>query len=251
MDINLYNACSIEAMKSIPDKYYDLVIDDSEYGIGASSPSDKPLIVKQKNGSKIRIEGNGYKKKDWDKTAATPEYFKELIRVSKHQIIWGENYFDFPLPGGRIVWDKLNYESDQSGCEIAYNSLNNRTDIIYFMWAGMMQGVYCGKNIQKALVQQGNKKLNEVRIHPTQKPVPLYKYLLKEYARPGWKIADFKGGSMSIVIAAHDMGFDLDLWEKDEDHFSDGLNRYNQHKKQHSLFKPSEIFIPKKRQTLL
>jgi site-specific DNA-methyltransferase (adenine-specific) len=138
--------------------------------------------------------------------------------------------------GGRIVWDKLNGESDQFGCEIAYCSLNNRTDVVYFMWAGMMQGVYCGKNVRKAIVQQGNKKLNEKRFHPTQKPVALSKYLLNTYAQDGWKILDTNFGYGGLGIACYDYGFDLTACELDKDYYEAAVKRLDNHRSQIKIF---------------
>jgi len=230
------NEDNMELMARYPDKFFDLAIVDPEYGIGASKPSKKPDTVKQKNGSILSVKSPIYEHKDWDDKPAGKEYFDELFRVSKNQIIWGVNYYDYKFGPGRIVWDKLNGESDQMGCEIAFCSLYNRADIVYFMWQGMFQGVYCGKEVRRALVQQGNKTLNEKRIHPTQKPVALYKYLIKEFAQPGDKILDTHLGSQSSRIAAHDMGFDFYGCELDKNYFEQGCNRYQQHIKQLNLF---------------
>ena len=119
-----------------------------------------------------------YVKKNWDNDPPGEEYIYSLLRVSKQQIIFGVNYIPrFNFSGGRIVWDKLNDGSDQSGAEIAYCSLNERVDIVRYMWRGMMQGEQVG-----SFWQQGDKRINEVRIHPTQKPVALYRWLLENYA---------------------------------------------------------------------
>lgn len=224
---------NMELMGRYPDNYFELAICDPEYGIGASKPSKKPHKIKQKNGTILSVEQKNYVHKDWDNNPAGKEYFDELFRVSKHQIIFGVNYYDYKFPSsGRIVWDKLNGESDQLGCEIAYCSLNNRADMVYYMWSGMFQGVYCGKDVRKAIVQQGNKSLNEKRIHPTQKPVKLYEWLLDNYAKKGDKILDTHGGSMSIAIACHNLGFDLTLCELDEEYFNAGIKRVELHKRQ-------------------
>ena len=224
---------NMELMKQFPDKYFDLAIVDPPYGIGASSPSIKPCSVKQKNGNVLNIAQPNYVKKLWDITRCPSNYFDELFRVSKNQIIWGANYYG--LKGGMIVWDKLNGESDQMGCEIAYCSYNYRCDIVYYMWSGMFQGIYCGKDVRKAIVQQGNKKLNEKRIHPTQKPVALYKWLLTNYAKPGDHILDTHLGSMSIAIACHDLGFDLTGCEIDQDYYEAGIKRLELHKRQTAI----------------
>lgn len=235
-NITLYNADCMDIMRDIPDKSFDLAIVDPPYGIGASRPSKKPKTVRQKNGSILRVESCDYGQKDWDDVTPCDSYFDELFRVSKNQIVWGVNYYQYPMPGGRIVWDKLNGESDQFDCEIAYNSFNRRTDIVYFMWCGVLQGVYCGKDIRKALVQQGNKALNEHRIHPTQKPVALYKWLLSHYAKPGDKILDTHLGSGSICIACHDLGFEMTGIELDKDYYEAAKKRIMDYQLQQKLF---------------
>ena len=238
--IEITNEDNMELMARYPDKYFDLAIVDLEYNIGASKPSIKPEYVKQKNGNKLRVISNKYKHKNWDLKLSSNEYIRELFRISKNQIIFGGNYYG--LKGGYIVWDKLNGESDQFGCELAFQSFNKRTDIVYYMWQGMFQGVYCGKDIRKALIQQGNKKLNEFRIHPTQKPVVLYAWILKNYAKKGDKILDTHGGSMSIALAVHKanqidkMNLSLTLTELDEEYFKKGLERVVNFTKQQFLF---------------
>lgn len=158
---------------------YDLAIDDPNYGIGASKPAKKPNNPKQKKGNRIRVKPSNYKHKDWDDKPPDPSYFNLLISKTRNQIIWGVNYYNYVFGPGRIVWDKLTAAtSDQFDCEIAYVSLNNRMDTVYYMWNGMMQGKSISKDPKIALIQQGNKKLNEKRIHPTQKPVKLYRWLL-------------------------------------------------------------------------
>jgi len=222
-------------MARYPDNYFDLAIVDPPYGIGADKQSIKPILVKQKNGTTLKVKNtNQYTQKNWDNTIPMDKYFNELKRVSKNQIIWGANYFG--LIGGYLVWDKLNGDSDQFDCEIAYNSFNNRTDLIYFMWQGMFQGVYCGRDVRKALIQQGNKQLNEKRFHPTQKPVALYKWLLDKYAKQGDKILDTHLGSGSIAIACHDYGFELTACELDKEYYDKAVKRIKNHISQQKLF---------------
>lgn len=236
-NINFHNVDCMQYMAGLEDGAFDLAIVDPPYGIGASKPSKKPNQAKQKNGNKLRVKDSNYTHKNWDFDTPNLQYFNELFRVSKNQIIWGVNHFDVLLPSkGRLVWDKINGNSDQYGCEIAYISQNNRTDILRFMWCGMIQGKYCGKDIKKASVQQGNKALNEARIHPTQKPVQLYKWLLLNYAKQGDKILDTHGGSGSIAIACHELGFDLDICELDTEYFNAALKRFKQHTAQLKLF---------------
>lgn len=222
----VYNIDRMEFLSKFQDKFFDLIIDDPPYGIGADNPSVKPAYIKQKNGNVLSVKQSIYSKSDWDNQTPPSEYFDELKRVSKNQIIWGVNYFDYNLSGGRIVWDKLNGDTDQFDCEIAYCSINNRTDLVYYMWRGMIQGSYCGKDLSKAIIQKGNKKLNEERIHPCQKPVILYHWLLKKYASPGFKIADPHMGSQSSRIAAYKCGMDFWGCEKNKDFFHAGNKRY-------------------------
>ncbi len=221
-------------MSRFPDKYFELAIVDVEYGIGASAPTIKPNIIRQRNGTDLRVRQPNYLQKKWDFKKSSAEYFKELFRISKKQIIWGGNYYG--LEGGYLVWDKLNNTSDQYGCELAWISFTKRTDIIYYLWAGMMQGLSPSQNIHNALIQEGDKKKNEKRIHPTQKPVKLYKWLLDKYAKAGDKILDTHLGSGSIAIACHDYGFDLTACELDTDYYNSALKRITDHTKQLQLF---------------
>lgn len=210
-DFGYYNIDCMEGMKQFPDKYFDLAIVDPEYGRKEHGGKNRSGYVKQKNGSKIFVKDGQYENRNWDKKPPSAEYFDELIRVSKNQIIWGCNYFDYPLVGGRIIWDKCNDGSDQSDGEIAYCSLNKRVDIFRYMWRGMFQG----KSITEGTVQKGNKKLNEKRIHPTEKPVALYEWLLSRYAKDGDIILDTHVGSASSLIACYRtnhkfVGFEID-----------------------------------------
>lgn len=232
--ITITNECNMKLMARYPDNYFDLAIVDLEYCIGASKPSIKPNTAVQKNGNKLNIKQPNYTQKDWDLKLSSQDYLNELFRVSKNQIIFGGNYYG--LSGGYFVWNKLNGESDQFGCEMAWLSFTKRTDIVNFMWAGMFQGVYCGVDIKKALIQQGNKQLNEKRIHPTQKPVALYKWILDKYAKQGDKILDTHLGSMSIAIACHDYGFELTGCELDEEYYKKGIERIQNHISQLTLF---------------
>lgn len=211
-----YNMDCMDGMKQFPDGYFDLAIVDPQYGRKEHGGRNRSGYVKQKNGSRLFVPDGQYAKKAWDEKPADSEYFKELFRVSQNQIIWGENYFFKNFGPGRIVWDKCNDGSDQSDCEIAYNSLTNRVDIFRFMWRGMFQG----KSISEGTVQQGNKALNEKRIHPCQKPVLLYKWMLQSFAKPKWKILDTHVGSASSLIACVDLGFDFVGFEADKDYFS-------------------------------
>lgn len=215
---------NIDGMRNYPDNYFKLAVPDIEYCLGASKPTKKPNQVKQKNGSVLKIENPIYIHSDWDMKKSTQEYFDELFRVSEKQIIFGGNYYG--LEGGYLVWDKLNGLTDQFGCELAWLSFTKRTDIVYYMWSGMMQGRYCGKDVKQALVQQGNKKLNEKRIHETQKPVKLYEWIFDNYANEGDKILDTHLGSQSSRIAAYKKGLHFVGFENNENHFTRGEKRF-------------------------
>ena len=201
----------MQGMKGFPDKYFDLAIVDPPYGRKEHGGKNRSGYVKQKNGNKIFVKDGQYDNRHWDNTTPSEDYFNELVRVSKNQIIFGCNYFNYPLIGGRIIWDKCNDGSDQSDAEIAYCSMNSRVDIFRYMWRGMFQG----KSITEGTIQQGNKKLNEKRIHPTQKPIALYEWLLSRYAKDGDIILDTHVGSASSLIACYNtnhkfVGFELD-----------------------------------------
>ena len=221
----VHNIDCLEYMRKLPDNYFQLAIADPPYGIGADKPAKKPGMIRQKNGSYLPATLNDYGKKDWDAKIPEQAFFDELRRVSEHQIIWGANYFG--LQGGMIVWDKMNGNSDQFGCEIAYQSFDLRTDIVHYMWLGMFQGEHCDIDIRRALGQQGNKALNEKRIHPTQKPVALYAWLLRRYASEGARIFDPMMGSQSSRIAAYHLGFDYVGCEIDEEYFTTGCERFD------------------------
>lgn len=171
----------MELLKQTPDKYYSLCIVDPPYGIGISK-------------NPVRQQ---HTKKTWDNEVPTDEYFKEVFRVSKNQIIWGGNYFDLPPSQGFLIWDKVQpHDFSLAMCEFAWTSIQKPAKI----WT-------------KSVLAERNK------IHPTQKPVDLYKWLLHNYAKQGDKILDTHLGSGSIAIACHQMGFDLTGSELDKDYF--------------------------------
>ena len=217
----------MDYMKSLPDNAYDLAIVDPPYFDG---PNKRRYYGSKIN--KLNIERRDYPIiKDWQ--VPEQEYFNELKRVSKNQIIWGINYYNIKnLGSGRIIWDKVNGESSFSDCEIAYCSLHGSVRLFRYMWNGMLQG----KNIKDGHLMQGNKSLNEVRIHPTQKPINLYKWMLTNYAKPGMKILDTHGGSFSHAIACHNLDFELTIIEKDKDCFDAAVKRLKWHQQQLKLF---------------
>ncbi|EIF6155389.1 site-specific DNA-methyltransferase [Clostridium perfringens] len=214
----------MEGMKLIPDKYFDLAIVDPPYFTG---PNKRKFYGRNIN--KLKIRRKNYELiESWD--IPSKEYFEELKRVSKNQIVWGINYFDYYLGPGLIIWDKVNGESTFSDCEVAYCSMHNKTKMFRYMWNGMMQG----KSISEGHIMQGDKSRNEVRIHPTQKPVNLYKWILLNYAKPGDKILDTHVGSASSLVACYEMGYEFLGFEKDNNMFnlankrlSDVMNQIN------------------------
>lgn len=206
----------MEFMKDVPDKYYELAIVDPPYGIGIDG--QKESICKNPKHNRKK-----HNKKDWDSNIPDKDYFQELERVSKNQIIWGGNYFVPHLDKGKkgwIVWDKGQHGLTMSDCELAYSSFDCPTRVI---------------------VMNRVELLIEGTIHPTQKPVALYKWLLKNYAKPGDKIFDSHVGSGSIRIACHDMGFDFTGCELDEDYWKAQEERYKQHTMQGDLFSGSDL----------
>ena len=206
----LYNIDCMEGMKLIPDKYFDLAIVDPPYFTG---PNKRKFYGRNIN--KLKIRRKNYEPiESWD--IPSKEYFEELKRVSKNQIVWGINYFDCYLGPGLIIWDKVNGESTFSDCEVAYCSIHNKTKMFRYMWNGMMQG----KSISEGHIMQGDKSRNEVRIHPTQKPVNLYKWTLLNYAKAGDKILDTHVGSASSLVACYEMGYDFLGFEKDKNMFN-------------------------------
>lgn len=232
LDFGYYCMDCMDGMKQFPDKYFDIAVVDPEYGRKEHGGRNRSGYVKQKNGSMIWVSDGQYENRGWDNEPPPKEYFDELMRVSKHQIIWGVNYFDYPLSGGRIIWDKRNDGSDQSGAEIAYCSLNDRVDIFRYMWRGMFQG----KSIQEGTIQQGNKSLNEKRIHPTQKPVNLYRWIVQRYIEKGWKVLDTHVGSASSLIAYRETRLQFVAFEKDEYMYELSMERYKAETAQMSLF---------------
>lgn len=208
--IKAYNADCMEIMKQYPDKYFDLAIVDPPYGLGIDF--QKKRI--QKN---IKNNRKEHKRKDWDSDIPDISYFDELFRVSKNQIIFGGNYFVkyiFPTKGW-VIWDKGQYDLTMSDCEIAFTSFNSKTRII--------------KMNRVELLKQGT-------IHPTEKPIQLYRKLLHFYAKQGDKILDTHGGSMSIAIACHDLEFDLVIIEKDKDYYKEAIKRLKFNQRQLKLF---------------
>ena len=237
---DVYLMDCMELMAQYPDNYFDLAVVDPPYGINVSKMSytqEDNRPVKQSNGSILRVKKLKYKHGNWDNLPANELYLNELKRVSKNQIIFGINYMDFHLKGGRIVWNKLVPDGVSfSDCEIAYCSLQNKVTNVYYMWAGMFQGIYCGTDVRKSLLQQGNKKLNEVRIHPTHKPIKLYDWIYSKYTTEGMKILDTHLGSGSSRISANKANLHFTGCEIDKEYFDKSVKRYDDFVSQVRLF---------------
>ncbi|MGF6367224.1 site-specific DNA-methyltransferase (adenine-specific) [Aequitasia blattaphilus] len=211
----LYNMDCMTGMRKFPDNYFDLAITDPPYFNG---PNRRKYYGRSESTTNIKRVKYGVIDK-WD--VPGQEYFDELQRVSKHQIIWGINYYDVVLGPGRIIWDKVNGSSSFSDCEIAYCSKHDSVRMFRYMWNGMMQG----KSIEEGHIQQGNKRLNEKRIHPTQKPVNLYRWILNTYGKPGDRILDTHVGSASSLIACDELGYLFVGFELDKEQFEKSNNR--------------------------
>lgn len=205
--INLHNCDCMEFMAGLPDKAFDLAIVDPPYGIG------KRILGTwgKKTGMNDAVK--------WDR-APSAAYFAELFRVSRDQIIWGANYFVEHIPAsmGWISWDKMNGTNNLSDFELAFTSFQNKT----------------ARRFSMHHFSSGY----DPKIHPTQKPVALYRWLLQNYAKPGQKILDTHGGSMSSAIACDIEGYDLDLCELDKDYFEAGKKRLEAHQAQPRMFAP-------------
>jgi site-specific DNA-methyltransferase (adenine-specific) len=200
----------MELMKRYPDKYFDLAIVDPPYGnIDAIGLTDN-----KKNG-KQATKRKGYKL--FENIAPENEYYIELERISKNQIIWGGNFLG--LCGGVIVWQKNGTAFGEA--EVAICSTHKSVKVFEYTWNGMIQG---------------DMKNKEVRIHPTQKPVKLYEWILMNYAKEGDKILDTHLGSGSIAIACHNLGFDLTACELDTEYYNNALKRLQQHQAQLQMF---------------
>jgi len=205
-----HNMDCMEFMKHIPDKFYDLSVVDPPYGIGESGGD------KKRNRNYNRIVK--HEKKEWDNSIPPKKYYQELFRVSKNQIIWGANYMvQYLYPSmGWIYWDKR-IGGDFSDGELAWTSFKKALKSFSYSHVGDTKG-------------------GHTRIHPTQKPVPLYEWLLMNYAKEGDKILDTHGGSQSSRIACYNLGYELDIIELDQEYFDQGNKRFEEHKQQLRLF---------------
>ena len=205
-------------LPSFPDNHFAIAIVDPPYFLGP----DKRGNYGKEVSTHLNVKRGRYPQMNWQGEIPGHVYYEELCRVSKHQIIWGINYFEFAgSVSGRIIWDKVNQSTTYSDCEIASCSIHYSTRIFRYMWNGMMQG----KSIKEGWIQQGNKKLNEKRIHSTQKPVNLYKWLVMNYTNKGDKILDTHVGSASSLIAYESANLQYVGIEKDEEVFNVSMAR--------------------------
>ena len=219
--ITATNEDCMDLLKRTPDKYYELSIVDPPYGIGADK-AQNAAAEQRKNAKGNSKAGRGwkeYKFSDWDNETPTDEYFDELFRVSKKQIIWGGNYFKYiwNYSNSFLIWNKMQRDFSLADGELAWYSETNKAMRTFdFSRGGAL----------------ANNNKNGGRFHPTQKPVKLYEWLLMNYAKEGDKILDTHRGSASLDIACHDLGFDLVTCELDTDYFNDGNKRLKQHQDQ-------------------
>jgi len=207
-NIKLYNADNMEVMKTFKDKQFDLAIIDPPYGIDWMQQIQNP---------NTKANWKQYENKEWDKKTPTDEYWEQLFRVSKNQIVWGGNYMTdklYPSPCW-LIWDKMQ-EFSGAVFEMAWTSFKSPA-----------------KAFRMSRVEA---YANQNKIHPTQKPIKLYKWLLQNYAKEGDTILDTHFGSLSIGIACHDMGFELTAIELDKDYYEQAKQRLINHQRQLTLF---------------
>lgn len=217
--INISCEDNMVLMARCPDKYFDLAIVDPPYG----SDNIKGGYTSGKGGG-VTKQNQKYTDALWSQSKPDKKYFHELFRISKKVIIWGANHFieNIPNPDSScwIVWNKKNGGNSFADCELAYTNFETSVRLFEFRWSGMLQE---------------NMKDKEIRIHPTQKPVALYKWILDKYAQPDYKILDTHLGSGSIAIACHDYNFDLTACELNQCYFNEALKRIETHTNQVKL----------------
>jgi site-specific DNA-methyltransferase (adenine-specific) len=213
-EIRLFNEDCMVAMARMKDHQYNLAIVDPPYNIGGDSIHAGRL---KKGSGKLKNRAIQLLNSSFDEIPLDENYFNELFRVSKNQIIWGMNYFELPRTRGVICWDKVQPWENFSQIELAWTSFDYPAKL--FRYDNRTGG----------------------KIHPTQKPVRLYEWLLKNYAKPGDKILDTHLGSGSSAIAAYEMGFDFTGYEIDADYFNAAKDRLERHMNQGRLFEPAIV----------
>ena len=215
MDINkIHNQDCLEAMKLMQDNQFDLAIVDPPYGIDADINQNK--LGGKKGFTKNAGTYKSYHTSNWDKEIPSDEYFVELQRVSKKYIIWGGNYFNFVSDSGVIIWYKGNSGNFKEG-ELAKTNFNTFKVFKY---------------------SRADAYINDCKnkIHPTQKPIKLYEWLLMNYSKEGDKILDTHLGSGSIAIACHNLGYDLTGYELDKEYYDNAIKRIKNHQAQTRIF---------------
>lgn len=221
MNIELLHIDCMEYLAGLPDKAFELAVCDPPYGINFSEFNRTNRTSTGKT-----IKANQYKNSDWDSSAPEEEYFSELQRVSVNQIVWGGNYFPQLWKNGCkgfIFWHKGNPVPNFSDGELAWTSFNAVARQFNFKYYGNVEGSTSASH----------------KIHPTQKPIQLYEWLLTNYAKKGDRILDTHLGSGSSAIAAHNLGFDFVGCELDRDYYDAAVKRFNAHAAQQSLFSPA------------
>lgn len=215
----VYNTDCLSAMKDYPDKYFDLAVVDPPY---FSGPEKRAYYGRSVSATNIR-------RKMYPVTAhwnvPTTEYFDELKRISNRYIVFGCNYFDYVFDHGRIIWDKCNGSSSFSDCEIAATNCHESVRLFRYMWNGMMQG----KSIYEGHIMRGNKAENEERIHTTQKPLDLYRWIFTKYAQKGDRILDTHVGSGTSRRAAFEFGLNFVGYEIEKVYFDLQEKAFEEH----------------------
>lgn len=206
-------------MARFPDKYFDLAVVDPPY---FSGPERRSYYGSEVSTQKVRRVKYPVVEK-WEVPGA--DYFHELERVAKRYIVWGCNYFDYRFAPGRIVWDKCNGSSTFSDCEIAATNIHDSVRLYRYMWNGMMQG----KSVDEGHIMRANKATNDVRIHPTQKPIDLYRWIFRTYAKEGQRILDTHVGSGTSRRAAWDYRLEFIGFEIDKTYYDIQELYYNEH----------------------
>ena len=213
--INITNEDNMKLMARYEDNHFDLAIVDPPYGID--------IADKLANGWVSKAGGTKHKSKEWDKHTPSQEYWDELFRVSKNQIVWGGNYFMSKIKKDSacwVFWDKNNGKSLFADGEMAWTSFDTPVRIAKIHWCGSAAKWETGQN----------------KIHPTQKPIKLYEWLLMNYAKEGDKILDTHLGSGSIALACHNLKYDLTACELDTEYYNAAMKRLKQHQQQLTMF---------------
>lgn len=243
--IEFLNVDCMDYMAALPDKAFDL---------GSGDPPYFKRVGKMgyfgKNQSSLNVKRGQYNIPNWDNQLPTENYFNELKRVSKDWAIWGANYYDFighvhktprrndlnkwidEHPTGWIVWDKVNGNSDFNDYELCCTSFDMPTTVFTFLWNGMLQA----SSLSRPDIAEGNKKLNQKRIHPTQKPIQLYQWLFSLLNFRS--VLETHGGSFSAGIASDRLNIDMTICELDKDYFDAGVKRFKEQTQQIQMFKP-------------